>query len=121
LGYGVLAVALALLLWNGVRHVNVFYLDEWIYVGAAETIWRHLPGGLVQPIPLWNRGPQRAYSTLLAPFVGPSGRSTAFTAWRWDGDWSTFFDSGREWWGAVVWTVTLASNSILAICASATD
>jgi hypothetical protein len=80
LGYGVVAIALALLLWDRVRHVNAFYLDEWFYVGGAEAIWRHLPGGLVEGIPRWDRGVQRAYSTLLAPFVGLSGRSTAFTA-----------------------------------------
>jgi hypothetical protein len=79
-GYCVVAVVLGLLLWEQVRHVNAFYLDEWVYVGAAETIWRHLPGGVIESIPGWNRSVQRAYSTLLAPFVGLSGRSTAFTA-----------------------------------------
>ena len=79
-GYVVVTVALALLLWARVRHVNAFYLDEWVYVGAAQTIWHRLPGGLVETIPLWQRGVQRAYSTLLAPFFGLSGRSTAFTA-----------------------------------------
>ena len=61
-----------------VRRVNGFYLDEWIYVSGAEDIWKHLPGGLVQQIP-WNRALQRAYSTLLSPFVGLQGRSTAYT------------------------------------------
>jgi hypothetical protein len=78
-GYGAIGLALLVLLWWQVRRVNGFYLDEWIYVGGAEDIWKHLPGGLVDRIPLWDRGVQRAYSTLLAPFVGLFGRSTAFT------------------------------------------
>jgi hypothetical protein len=78
-GYGAVAVALFLLLWLQVRRVNGFYLDEWIYVSGAEDIWKHLPGGLVQQIPLWDRGVQRAYSTLLSPFIGLQGRSAAYT------------------------------------------
>lgn len=78
-GYGVVAALFALLLWSQVRHVNAFYLDEWVYVSAAQHIWDHLPGGLVGSIPLWDRGVQRAYSTLLSPFVGLFGRSSAFT------------------------------------------
>jgi len=79
-GYCALAVGFAVLLWWQVRRVNGFYLDEWFYVGGAEQIWTHLPGGLVTSIPGWDRGVQRAYSTLLAPLVGTMGRSSAYTA-----------------------------------------
>jgi hypothetical protein len=79
-GYCAIAACFALLLWWQVRSVNSFYLDEWIYVGAAQEIWKHLPGGLVTSIPGWDRGVQRAYSTLLAPLVGSMGRSSAYTA-----------------------------------------
>jgi hypothetical protein len=78
-GYGAITVGLAVLLWWQVRRVNGFYLDEWVYVSGAQHIWDHLPGGLVGTIPLWDRGVQRAYSTMLAPIVGLFGRSTAFT------------------------------------------
>lgn len=80
-GYCAVALGFALLLWWQVRKVNGFYLDEWIYVGGAEEIWKHLPLGLVSSIPGWDRGIQRAYSTMLAPFMGSSmGRSSGYTA-----------------------------------------
>jgi hypothetical protein len=79
-GYCALALGFAVLLWWQVRRVNGFYLDEWFYVGGAEYIWTHLPGGLVASIPGWDRGVQRAYSTLLAPLLGTMGRSSAYTA-----------------------------------------
>jgi hypothetical protein len=79
-GYGAVALAFAALLWWQVRRVNGFYLDEWIYVSGAQTIWNHLPAGLVDGIPGWDRGVQRGYSTLLSPLEGLLGRSAAFTA-----------------------------------------
>ena len=47
---------------------------------ASEYIWDHLPGGLVDQIPFWDRGAQRLYSTLLAPLWGPLPTSTAYTS-----------------------------------------
>jgi hypothetical protein len=78
-GYALLALGLAVLLWSHVRRVDAFYLDEWFYVHGSQYIWDNLPGGLVEAIPNWNRGPQRLYSTLLAPIWGPIQPSTAFT------------------------------------------
>ena len=80
LGYVVLAIGLAALLWSRIGDVDGFYLDEWLYVHASEYIWQHLPGGLIDQIPFWDRGPQRLYSTLLAPLWGPLPTSTAYTS-----------------------------------------
>jgi hypothetical protein len=41
--------------------------------------------------------------------------------WRWDGDFSSYFDSGNEWWGAYVWTVAINPHTFLVTGASATD
>jgi hypothetical protein len=78
IAYGLLWIALGLFLWSRIRHVNAFFLDEWDYVHSAEYIWAHLPGGAVDAIPGWDRGPQRLYMTLLAPAWGLFGTSTAF-------------------------------------------
>ena len=78
-GYALLAIVLTALLWSHVSEVDGFYLDEWFYVHGSQYIWEHLPGGLVETIPEWNRGPQRLYSTLLAFIWGPFEPSTAFT------------------------------------------
>jgi hypothetical protein len=78
-GYAVLGVALAALLWSHVGDVDGFYLDEWFYIHGSQYIWENLPGGLVETIPEWNRGPQRLYSTLLGLTWGPFSPSTAFT------------------------------------------
>ena len=80
IGYVVLAIGLAALLWSRIGDVDGFYLDEWLYVHASEYIWQHLPGGLIDQIPFWDRGPQRLYSTLLAPLWGPLPTSTAYTS-----------------------------------------
>ena len=79
-GYAVLAIGLAALLWSRIGDVDAFYLDEWIYVHGSEYIWEHLPGSLVGDIPFWDRGLQRLYSTLLAPLWGPLPTSTAYTS-----------------------------------------
>jgi hypothetical protein len=79
-GYAVLAIGLTALLWSRIGDVDGFYLDEWIYVHGSQYIWEHLPGGLVDQIPFWDRGPQRLYSTLLAPLWGPLPTSTAYTS-----------------------------------------
>ena len=70
IAYAVIWVALALFLWSRISAVDGFYLDEWIYIHGAEYIWAHLPSGLIGGIPGWDRGPQRLYSTMLAPFWG---------------------------------------------------
>src|SRR4051794_12432265 len=79
IGYAAIWAALAAFLWSRISAVDQYYLDEWIYVHGSEYIWDHLPGGLIGGIPLWDRGPQRIYSTLIAPFWGLSSTSTAFT------------------------------------------
>jgi hypothetical protein len=78
-GYVLLAVGLAVLLWSQLRNVDGFFLDEWIYVHGSQYIWENLPGGVVETIPGWTRGPQRLYSTLLAFTWGPFSAPTAFT------------------------------------------
>lgn len=40
----------------------------------------------------------------------------------WSTDWSNYFDSGLEWWGAFFWTIRRSdSNQLVVIGASATD
>jgi hypothetical protein len=78
-GYTLIGVGLAALLWSHVSDVDGFYLDEWFYVHGAQYIWENLPGGLIEAIPEWNRGPQRLYSTVLAGIWGPFSPSTAYT------------------------------------------
>lgn len=42
--------------------------------------------------------------------------------WSWSTDWSTWFEDGREWWGAYLWTVERQGLPwITAIAASSTD
>ena len=79
-GYALLAIGLGVLLWSRVGDVDGFYLDEWFYTHGSEYIWDHLPGSLIGEIPLWDRGPQRLYSTLLAPLWGALPPSTAYTS-----------------------------------------
>jgi hypothetical protein len=79
LGYGLIAAALTALLWSHVSDVDGFYLDEWFYVHGSQYTWENLPGGLFETIPEWNRGPQRLYSTLLAPIWGLLSPSAAYT------------------------------------------
>lgn len=79
-GYAILAIGLAALLWSRIGDVDGFYLDEWIYVHGAEYMWQHFPGALAGDIPFWDRGAQRLYSALLGPFWGELPASTAFTS-----------------------------------------
>lgn len=78
-GYILVALVLGGLLWRRASQVDGFYLDEWFYVRGAEYIWNHFPGAVLGGIPEWNRGPQRAYSVLLAGPWSVFGTSTAFT------------------------------------------
>ncbi|HEX6237785.1 MAG TPA: hypothetical protein VFZ68_11355 [Acidimicrobiales bacterium] len=42
--------------------------------------------------------------------------------WSWSTDWSTWFEDGREWWGAYLWTIEREGLPwITAIGASSTD
>jgi hypothetical protein len=41
--------------------------------------------------------------------------------WFWVGDWSPYFDEGREWWGAYAWTVRTDAEHVVVVGASATD
>jgi hypothetical protein len=78
-GYLFIAVALSGLLWARISEVDGFFLDEWFYTHAAEYMWDNFPGAVLGTIPEWNRGPQRAYSALMAPAWGLVAPSTAFT------------------------------------------
>jgi hypothetical protein len=78
-GYAVLATGLAVLLWSRIGDVDGFYLDEWFYAHGSEYIWDHFPASLTAEIPFWDRGPQRLYSTLLAPLWGALPASTGYT------------------------------------------
>ena len=78
-GYVVLALALGIYLWSRIGDVDGFYLDEWIYVKTGEYLWHNFPGGLVGTIPFWDRGVQRLYSAVLAPFWGTLHTSDAYT------------------------------------------
>lgn len=79
-GYAAIAVCLAVLMVVNVRNVDLFYLDEWFYVSGARYIWEHFPVAILGTIPEWNRGPQRLYSTLLAPATGLLDARAAYTA-----------------------------------------
>lgn len=42
--------------------------------------------------------------------------------YKWSDDWSSYFDEGKEWWGAFCWSVLdKETNKIIVIAASATD
>jgi hypothetical protein len=44
------------------------------------------------------------------------------TVYSWSTDWSTYFDQGKEWWGAHLWTVANpARNLLIGLGASSTD
>jgi hypothetical protein len=78
-GYVLIAIGLTVLLLLRVRHVDGFYLDEWLYTQAAEHMWTNLPLGPIEQIPGWTRGAQRLYTWLLAPSWGPLAPSAAYT------------------------------------------
>jgi hypothetical protein len=78
-GYVLIALGLTVLLLLRVRHVDGFYLDEWLYTQAAEHMWANLPLGPFEQIPGWTRGAQRLYTWLLAPSWGPLAPSAAYT------------------------------------------
>ena len=42
--------------------------------------------------------------------------------YQWSVDWCNYFDAGREWWGAFLWTVHDADqNTLVGVAASTTD
>jgi hypothetical protein len=44
------------------------------------------------------------------------------TILQWSTDWSSFFEPGKEWWGAYWWTLyNKSKNQVIVIAASATD
>ena len=69
IGYGVLVIGLAVLLWSRIGDVDGFYLDEWIYVHGSQYIWENLPG---QP-----RGRDPAVGPRSAALVHDAARSDA--------------------------------------------
>ncbi|MBB6050953.1 hypothetical protein [Armatimonas rosea] len=44
-----------------------------------------------------------------------------FTIRKWSTDWSNYFDSGNEWWGAFLWTLVSNDGNGWWVGASATD
>lgn len=51
-----------------------------------------------------------------------NGLTNDLRIYQWCTDWSDYFDAGKEWWGAFLWTVyRLGSTRIIAIGASTTD
>src|SRR5262249_18674896 len=51
-----------------------------------------------------------------------NGDRNELTIWSWSTNCSSFFDDGREWWGAFLWTVATPDNPpVVVIAASATD
>jgi|Deesub1362A_J573_1020465.scaffolds.fasta_scaffold00105_9 hypothetical protein len=45
-----------------------------------------------------------------------------FVIYSWDTNWSSYFDQGKEWWGAQLWTVLLFERQeIVVVGASTTD
>jgi hypothetical protein len=50
------------------------------------------------------------------------GNLNRWSVRRWSDDWSSYFEHGREWWGAFLWTfVTSDCQEALWIGASTTD
>ncbi|MDF1660714.1 MAG: hypothetical protein P1V97_03025 [Planctomycetota bacterium] len=50
------------------------------------------------------------------------GLSEELIIYRWDTNWSNYFDAGREWWGTFLWTIQRpGSSSISVIAGSTTD
>lgn len=50
------------------------------------------------------------------------GHGATLEIMKWSTDWSTYFASGREWWGSYLWTVKSSARPyIVALGASQTD
>lgn len=50
------------------------------------------------------------------------GLTEATVYFRWPVDWSNYFDSGKEWWGAFLWTVSQPGSArIVTIVAESSD
>ncbi len=60
------------------------------------------------------------FNSINADLLG--GLSDALEIRSWSTDWSTWFDDGREWWGAFLWTIRPPDRPwMVAIAASSTD
>lgn len=64
---------------------------------------------------------KEALFTQIGSFVlGPDPHGCEFFSWS--TEWSNYFDSGKEWWGAFFWTLrSPASDVVVVIGASSTD
>lgn len=50
------------------------------------------------------------------------GLSDELDVWRWETDWTNYFEAGREWWGEYLWTVQRpGSGRVVVIAGSSTD
>lgn len=48
------------------------------------------------------------------------GLSEDLNIYRWETDWSNYFDAGREWWGTFLWTIQRPGSSNIAVIAGST-
>lgn len=49
------------------------------------------------------------------------GLRESLEVWQWSTDWSSYFDSGLEWWGAFLWTVAPPDRPWVAVIAASTS
>lgn len=68
-------------------------------------------------------GDRREFNTLFRGlcFALFGGLSDDLEIYRWDTHWSNYFDAGREWWGAFLWTVQRPGSSNIAVIAGSTS
>jgi hypothetical protein len=86
-----------------------------------DRAWTLVDAFVSTPYSLRVRGEelQQLWTKVVVELLQSPQDST--TMFRWDGDWSPFFDAGREWWGAAAWTITRSPSQLLVVCASTTD
>ena len=71
-----------------------------------------------------NRNPESHIAGGAVINRGESGLriSDDLDIWRWETDWTNYFEAGREWWGEYLWTVHRpGSGRVAVIAGSSTD
>lgn len=103
----------------------------YVWLDGGRPVWL-LPDpagrifGIADAVLSGPYGPQLP-STELEPFLRDvlgtvlGGPPDDVEAYRWEGDWSPYFDAGREWGQAFVWTVRTDDDHIVAVGRSVTD
>jgi hypothetical protein len=61
---------------------------------------------------------ERLFLELVQHVLGDPDDDTEI--WRWQTEWSEYFDAGRDWWGTGLWTVDM-DDSVVVVLASASD